>query len=830
MADRVKIINIHSSVEGKLPAASVLEFGELAVNYHPNTPRLSFKDSEGDIRTISDDEYNQSQFDEIKGIIEVNEKVTAAALVDLDNRVNNAKGTPFVEGVGTNSAVLKGGGNNTAAVLAVALGERTTAGGKASVTEGFATYTIGEASHAEGCGEKMSDEEFTNLQSGNITADSIWANTKINIATGDYSHVEGQQNISSGKGSHAEGFGSQSYSEGSHAEGRNTAAKGLYSHSEGYATLTQGTCAHAEGIFSNATGPYSHAEGERTITSNRGEHAEGVYNKSNSNTLHSVGCGDASVRKNAHEITTDGKHYILGIGGYDGTNPQSSQDLVNVLNNATAQSPLIPITWEDLVSLRDNKNLIPGQQYRIIDYVTTTTSYRTQSANHQFDIIVTADTEDTLNEIARACLHEGDIYFSENNAKLEAWQIWYCLDNDTKKYAWADTTNGKGVIYRMIDEWNNDVPYDFKNIMFMNQLDTNDINYYYTFNYSNPDGYEDMTVKINSYYNVSLEWRQRVVYNNIIRPCFGSSTPDTYKRSLNYIIFDRKNIYDSEDDDYYSEGRLDEIENFYNNEFSIDCRDMIFRNACYGNKFGVGCHHNTFGELCYNNTFGDGCYSNTFGDSCYNNTFGDSCREITLIDDCSYNIFGSYCHHINLDSSCYINIFGYRCYDITLSDSTTYNTIGNDCSMIHLESTSGNTLGDFCASCTVVEGGNITFGRTCEGCESISGVSGGGLNISFGDSCKFCKMKYDNEGKNYWAKNIDIGKGSAYITLSSSDDDTTAKGDCIRNIKISNGFIGGNDENSPLLINVPVGSESLITVAKNSNGEVKIYCEADLIN
>ena len=25
---------------------------------------------------------------------------------------------------------------------------------------------------------------------------------------------------------------------------------------------------------------------------------------------------------------------------------------------------------------------------------------------------------------------------------------------------------GKGVIYRMIDEWNNDVPYDFKNIMY----------------------------------------------------------------------------------------------------------------------------------------------------------------------------------------------------------------------------------------------------------------------------------------------------------------------------------------------------------------------------
>lgn len=39
------------------------------------------------------------------------------------------------------------------------------------------------------------------------------------------------------------------------------------------------------------------------------------------------------------------------------------------------------------------------------------------------------------------------------------------MDNDTNRFAWADDT-GRGVIYRMIDEWNNDCPYDFKNILF----------------------------------------------------------------------------------------------------------------------------------------------------------------------------------------------------------------------------------------------------------------------------------------------------------------------------------------------------------------------------
>jgi hypothetical protein len=74
----------------------------------------------------------------------------------------------------------------------------------------------------------------------------------------------------------------------------------------------------------------------------------------------------------------------------------------------------------DLVALRDNSQLVPGQQYRITDYVTTTNQWNTQSALHPFDIIVTADDEKTLNEEARACIHEGDTYFTEAGANLSA--------------------------------------------------------------------------------------------------------------------------------------------------------------------------------------------------------------------------------------------------------------------------------------------------------------------------------------------------------------------------------------------------------------------------
>lgn len=219
---------------------------------------------------------------------------------------------------------------------------------------------------------------------------------------------------------------------------------------------------------------------------------------------------------------------------------------------ANAIKNIIKITWLDLKQLRDNSQLIPGMKYRIIDYVTTTIAPGTVSALHPFDVVVTALDESHLSEEASALPREGDTYFDDEN--LQAWKIWYCLDNDSNRFSWAgeiysevevirsdlykeygagkalykgnishngkytpvyvissdtatsgvgfddwvgvicngssiecEVRNGqpqdspkqshvafeqtnllsKGVIYRMIDEHNNDCPYDFKNIKYL---------------------------------------------------------------------------------------------------------------------------------------------------------------------------------------------------------------------------------------------------------------------------------------------------------------------------------------------------------------------------
>lgn len=129
----------------------------------------------------------------------------------------------------------------------------------------------------------------------------------------------------------------------------------------------------------------------------------------------------------------------------------------------------IETTWSELMSLRDTMNLRKGALYRITDFVTTVANDpEARSAGHPFDIIVLAIDSGRLSERAWAIQHEGDGYFDDSN--LDAWQIWYSLDNDTNRFQWADPDNGKGVIYRMIDEHGNDCPYDFKNVQFKRYL------------------------------------------------------------------------------------------------------------------------------------------------------------------------------------------------------------------------------------------------------------------------------------------------------------------------------------------------------------------------
>ena len=149
------------------------------------------------------------------------------------------------------------------------------------------------------------------------------------------------KSVAFGRASHIEGYGNIASGNNSHAEGQSTTASGVDSHTEGYYTTASGVCSHAEGEYTTAEGDYSHTEGYDTKANNEAEHASGKYNKSTVNvTQFSVGVGtDDNNRKNALEIAVDSSIYINDLGGYDGTNVDSSvvqsvQQVIKTINTS----------------------------------------------------------------------------------------------------------------------------------------------------------------------------------------------------------------------------------------------------------------------------------------------------------------------------------------------------------------------------------------------------------------------------------------------------------------------------------------------------------------
>ena len=458
-----------------------------------------------------------------------------------------------------------------------------------------------------------------------------------------------------------------------------------------------------------ASGVSSVAEGYYTKTTNLGEHASGSYNVSTSGlTSFSHGIGtDSNNRKNAIEILSDGAIYVFGVGGYDGTNAgvSGAKTLQDVSISMTE------ITWSSLKALRDGGQLIPGMQYRITDYTCTTTQADTQSANHPFDIIVTADSENTLNENARACLHSGDTYFSGTGANLEPWELKYSLDNDTTKFAWADSgSTGRGVIYWMKDEWNNECPYDFKNIRFSVQptfeanaygatntytkngtvINIDNVDYYGYTRTRTAQGYPAPPEQLYVTETVLQTNMSLYTVTNNVATLYTTATVDSVT-NVNYepYTFDSfgedasmsltKNCYSNIIGEFINNGGPQELNriifrstvssgifNCYSNTIKLNCRNMTFDYGCHSNTFGDGCYDNTFGSGCYGNVIGNGCYNNKFGNNYQYNTFGNKCYSNTFGYDCNYNTFGNQCYSNTFGNSGSYNSFGNNCYYYTI--------------------------------------------------------------------------------------------------------------------------------------------------------------------
>lgn len=186
-----------------------------------------------------------------------------------------------------------------------------------------------------------------NLVVGN--ANKTFSGLDGGIATGVNCELRARNSFAQGSGAVATGFCSNSHGEGtqsaaqcSHAEGTHTITNGGTSHAEGNycGTGTNGGSAHAEGSYTYADGAASHTEGYRTTTTEGGSHAQGCWNKVEGGQYAFMhGCGTADDdRKNAFLIAGDGSIYVIGLGGYDGTNSDTALSLQELFGTSNIQA------------------------------------------------------------------------------------------------------------------------------------------------------------------------------------------------------------------------------------------------------------------------------------------------------------------------------------------------------------------------------------------------------------------------------------------------------------------------------------------------------------
>ena len=456
------------------------------------------------------------------------------------------------------------------------------------------------------------------------------------------------------------------------------------------------------------------------------------------------------------------------------------KEFKGVIDNGEVYSAeaMVNTTWAELKALRDAGELIAGQQYRITDYVATTIDTESRSANHPFDIIVTADDERTLNESARAIAHDGDTYFEQCN--LAAWKLKYSLDNDDERFAWAqreyegytflvqgmefkgdlvatdDTTHagypykftadigpdyhgevvvytpaldgknvqvkvfvksysvtqtltgdidqvkredGKGVVYQMIDENNNEMQYDFKGIQFKR--------YKITACDKSPDLVGTWAAAFHSD-NITIDendYRWCYLFNVM----FGEENKDD---SVGFYAGIPKNCI-SKHVGFLQNGQTN-IDG--SDKTANSCHSWTCGNYCYYWTCGNSCNSWTCGNYCYYWTCGNNCSSWTCGNNCGYWACGNDCHSWTCGNNCGYWACGNNCHYWTCGNYCdswtcgnYCSSWacGNYCFHWTCGNSCNSWTCGNDCYYW----TCGNNCGywalqtlDYCRYFKILEG------------------------------------------------------------------------------------------------------------------------------
>lgn len=416
-------------------------------------------------------------------------------------------------------------------------------------------------------------------------------------------------------------------------------------------------------------------------------------------------------------------------------------------------------TWAELKTMRDNSQLTVGCLYRITDYETIISGEDVQSAGHVFDIIVLATDVNVLSEDAMAVHSERDTVGYFANSKLEAWELKYCLDNDTSRFAWASEGGERWVI-------------SILGLIIYASLVSTDDSTYEGFPFKFIGNVQGMAVEL-YFAHLELQEGEEIIPNKMviggevqenapITQITHNNTPegkgviwhmkDEFNNSCYYdfknVLFKRYLIISTEDnptgafhgkyaafmpnlpDDYLPENYIVDAENYkflYTFSTIVTDTDIVKDSSV---PFGI----NQVPIICTNNVIksyqqqGMNVFHlnknvfvssiddminvrveqafNTFDCNSFQNTFIDGTTYITFEEEVQYNMFADNSYMILFKKRCSQNLLGENAFFVEFGFACTKNILDDNCENISFK--------DLCREINIVANSrNINIGKSC---------------------------------------------------------------------------------------------------------------------
>ena len=97
-------------------------------------------------------------------------------------------------------------------------------------------------------------------------------------------------------------------------------------------------------------------------------------------------------------------------------------------SSSESSNLILPLTWEELITLKNNSELIPGVIYKITDYEFISPNTRLTASTKHVDILVKATSTNTLDE---------NVSFYSEDFNTSGWSGKYTID-DVDKFDYID--------------------------------------------------------------------------------------------------------------------------------------------------------------------------------------------------------------------------------------------------------------------------------------------------------------------------------------------------------------------------------------------------------